>query len=428
VKGHPDWSIGINLNSAIEFDRLDWLRGLLGLGVPVDVRSTDFAVPTRGATGLMVAAFWKRLASARTLLEAGADANAVDQRYWTPLMHAIEPTEGISMVGYSGRPDDALAVVNHLINAGANVNQRTRRGWSALMLAILADRPQITERLTQAGALPEGREQAHFFRACGRGDIEAIERAVRAGADVNALGEPFGETALNRACYWQAQTEVVEALLKAGADVNRKSLGGRTPLMTAAGIEDHNWSEAHPRLVERLIEAGARLEEEDDEGMTALCLAEAEGHEQAADLLRGAGALERSRAFSKREVDIGSVRSAIQHADTGAPTYSSGSSMKWLMEWLACNPPRPLLNEGLLYAAAHGNPAVVGRFLEAGADADYWSALGETALKNAAACGRGLAIDILIGLPTFPGDAAVAARWARAEGHVEIAEKLEGLQ
>jgi ankyrin repeat protein len=68
--------------------------------------------------------------------------------------------------------------------------------------------------------------------AAGQGDLAAVTRALRDGADVNYSPDNSGNTALAAAAA-AGKVEVVRALVAAGAKVNKTYAGGWTPLLSA---------------------------------------------------------------------------------------------------------------------------------------------------------------------------------------------------
>ncbi len=85
------------------------------------------------------------VACVRALLRAGADPNALDREYGTPLIIAAR--------------GGSLPVVRMLVNAGADVNLRHPCGWSPLERAVLyPGYPQVVRLLLQHGADPAARD------------------------------------------------------------------------------------------------------------------------------------------------------------------------------------------------------------------------------------------------------------------------------
>jgi len=98
-------------------------------------------------------------------------------------------------------------------------------------------------------------------KAAGNGDLEAIERHIKAGTDLNQRG-PDQSTPLMTATTF-GRVEVAKALIGAGADLNMKSKDGSTALVGASFF-------AHPEIVEALLEAGADPNIRNNDGVTAL--------------------------------------------------------------------------------------------------------------------------------------------------------------
>ncbi|KAJ2905009.1 hypothetical protein MKZ38_006665 [Zalerion maritima] len=92
-------------------DTLRQLPRMLSKGT-IDLRATD----EQGRTALFLAAKWKNLALARTLVEAGVDVNAIDS--W-----------GDTAITYSARADDAL-ILDFLARQGARVFNDKFKGYS----------------------------------------------------------------------------------------------------------------------------------------------------------------------------------------------------------------------------------------------------------------------------------------------------------
>lgn len=257
------------------------------------------------------------------LLAAGADVHARDGGELTPLHHAAR----------SGTPKVARA----LLGAGADVDAWAKGfyidwgwGWTPLHLAAKSNPdPEVARVLVEAGAdLQAPGEESYFhgntplhyagdnanpdvaaallsagadvgaLSATGRTPLHeaaanasspaTIELLVAAGADVNTL-DSRGYAPLHSAAYYNPRPEIATALIAAGADVNARDPHGyvppgraanhRTPLLMA--LYRGGWSMGGQPMptgrsvpvVEVLVRAGAKVEQADESGLTALHMA-----------------------------------------------------------------------------------------------------------------------------------------------------------
>ena len=158
-----------------------------------------------------------------------------------------------------------------------------------------------------------------LHRAVRKLDVDALRRALAAGANVDALSVS-GETPLYVACHttptWPAightvtpgtwkekireREAIVAALLRAGANVNAQCSGGITPLKNAV------WDRHGPPsdIVTQLIAAGADIEAADSNGFFPLYTAAQHGRGATVSQLLAAGA-----DPHRRSVFLGGLRS-----------------------------------------------------------------------------------------------------------------------
>ena len=114
------------------------------------------------------------------------------------------------------------------------------------------------------------RQATGLIRAAKAGHTEVVRELVKAGARLEAK-DVDDMTALVVACQ-NGHIDVVRALLAARADVHTRDKWQQTPLNNAA-------AEGHEAVVRMLVhEAGARLEDRDVMGGTALFLSCQNGH------------------------------------------------------------------------------------------------------------------------------------------------------
>jgi ankyrin repeat protein len=240
-----------------------------------------------GLTPLVFAAREGDLASAKALVDAGADVNQTTEYGWTPLLTATN-NRHYKLAGY-------------LIERGANPNIANKGGWTPLYLATDnrnieggdypvpkpdMDHLEFITFLLEHGAHPHARAKDNtltrtiftmqwfyeagatpFIRAAQSSDTALMRLLLDHGADPFASTDN-GDTALT-ACggigwvegvtYERSPKENLEAmrmLLDLGLDPNAANREGRTPLMGAA-------LKGRTDVVQLLVDRGARLDTRD---------------------------------------------------------------------------------------------------------------------------------------------------------------------
>jgi uncharacterized protein len=292
----------------------DVLKALIQNGADLNARSTLWPPekprpangnivskrPKGGLTALLYAAREGALNSVRELAAAGADLNLTEP----------DGTNALVMAIINAHYD----VAAFLLDAGANPNIADKSGRAALYAAVdmntldtSGTRPppqdndrvgplQMIQRLLAHGADPNARLKeappgrsisddpdpilrggtTPFLRAAKTADVAVMKLLLKAGADPR-LGSQFGTTALMAAAgvgleYGGNFTpevrslEAVKLCLDLGADVNAVNMDGLTALHGAA-------ARGADRIVQLLVDNGARLDVRDKKGRTPLDIA-----------------------------------------------------------------------------------------------------------------------------------------------------------
>ena len=188
-------------------------------------------------------------------------------------MHRRSNAGGILSTGLLGGEVQCGGPCRFWVSAVRRPGRRSPR-WTGIVSAAIL--PLLLLGLSGGGSSP-------VADAAQRGDIEAVRRLLRDGADVNAA-QGDGMTAL----HWAAQRgdgEMGEVLIYAGARVDAGTrIGHYTPLHLAARA-------AHAAMVELLLRAGSDPDARTtNSGSSPLHLAARSGNAQVIGLLIDAGA------------------------------------------------------------------------------------------------------------------------------------------
>ena len=127
-----------------------------------------------------------------------------------------------------------------------------------------------TAKVVHPEAKPSAKEDTQtpaidIGKAAGNGNLEAIERHIKAGTGLNQRGSDQSTPLMTAATF--GRVEVAKALIEAGADLNMKSKDGSTAMLIASFF-------AHPEIVEALLEAEADPNIRNNDGATALDVAQ----------------------------------------------------------------------------------------------------------------------------------------------------------
>ena len=324
----------------------DAARALIEHGADVAARSKA------GFTALLIAAREDDPALVGDLAAAGADVNAVAPDGTTPLHVAV----------VRGHAALAVALLEHGADPNADGPGYTALHWAAgswhteltgrlrgidtdgdpewrSLNGVRAGKPALVDALLTHGADPDARLGRHppqfgfasqrfrvsllgatpFLLAAMDANVEVMRRLVAAGADTRAATDEnntplmvaagLGQVPAETRVTGDRALEAVELVLELGADVNAVNLRGRSALYGAAHIR----SDA---IVKLLVDRGARVNLEDDRGVTPLMVAEGGGHillpglggGSTADLLRSFGSDETVRASFIENFSQGAIR------------------------------------------------------------------------------------------------------------------------
>ena len=211
------------------------------------------------------------------LLDGGASLASRDRQGATPLTHAAN----------SGHVD----ILELFLARGAVINARDLDGSTALFVAAERDNQLVVQSLVAHGA------DVNFPGRSGLTPIEAAaymgnEAIVRLLLDKGADPKQTDATGKAPICYAVARgyANVARVLLDHAIDVNARYGNNLTALMWAAGHEDAAGSSDMAQVLELLINRGARLDDQDNRGRTALMIAASIGHEKVVGALVAGGA------------------------------------------------------------------------------------------------------------------------------------------
>jgi len=214
---------------------------------------------------------------AREVMDLGASVDARDRMGARPLSHAAR----------SGH----LEMVELLLKRGAPIDARNLAGSTALFFAAERGHATVTRRLIEAGA---------DVNLAGRSGVTPLSAAAYAGSDAivaalldhgadPSVPDDTGKPALVYAAA-AGHLDSVTRLLGRGVDVNARYPHDLTLLMWAAGADEGVREDAVMKLASALLERGARIDDQDDRGRTALMIAAEGGRSQVVDLLLARGA------------------------------------------------------------------------------------------------------------------------------------------
>ena len=424
-----------------DLDQPKIVRLLLAAGAPLNSRDDD------GKTALIYASSFGSPETVDVLLAAGAEVNS-RSKYGVTALHVA-----------SKRGD--IAIVRALLNSGADPAQQNRRRESPVMIAeraghkevaaLLCEQPgvrcleweEVTARVDDPAASPKtnravspGDEEVAYYwipgakseqvisdqlqqgklneylkRVMNANDVEAVAKALDAGADPSSrvwrrfpalIGaaerrqhrimtllleagadanceDSNGSTALHRAVL-AGDPAGVRLLLKAGANIDKQNDRGECPLHTAIG--------GTPEVVRALVDARADVNCRDANGLTPVSFA--------ADDPATLQILLDERPWFSGPVDVNvPIRGCHVCTPLMAAVRNVDSVKRLLKAGAKVNVRDPQGRTPLILAAQKGVGAAIPVLIDAGADLEARSTDGRTALAHAAAHGSSEVISLL---------------------------------
>jgi ankyrin repeat protein len=250
--------------------------------VVMEYLNSGFDINTRSQpweTALDMAVAYGQVAMIRTLLEQGAALNPDDGQRYTTLTTAIHLSNRRRWMGLSPVPNSEPLQL--LLAAGAKCN---------LVDAVLLNDLDLVRKILEEGGDPNDGEDDYFgpvlMEAAIFGHIAMVDLLLDFGAHIEATDD-LGQTSLWMAAS-EGHIEVVIRLLDRGANLQEAwpSRGcDRHPLL------DETARRGRLEIIRHLIGRGADLHAASRyDDLTPLARAIREGDDEAASLLRQAGA------------------------------------------------------------------------------------------------------------------------------------------
>jgi ankyrin repeat protein/WD40 repeat protein len=248
------------INSKDELLIVKLLTEFLKAGVNIDHKNSN------GYTAVLIATEHNKKALLKVLLDKGASPDLPNNSGWTALMQAIN------------MGDEAL--FNLLLSANASPNVKADDGWNALHLTVNKSNKgsdEVNSLFAKAllkngadkNAQTNGGETAVSL-AVFNNRIKVFDVLIESGVDLN-LSAKNGWTPLMRAVNL-GYVDMATAILNAKADVNKAENGGWTALHLTVDANTRSSERINLQLAKLLLANGAKIDQENNGGNTALSL------------------------------------------------------------------------------------------------------------------------------------------------------------
>ena len=368
-------------------------------GAEVDAKDTS-----QGRTALMLASFQGHTDVVRALLAEGADVNLQNNDGITALMIASQRGHtaivrlllandaevNLKSIKQGGTALIAASLGGHteivqiLLANGADASIQDINGETALSLAT---KPEIIDllkkaKITQDASVVNPQLDAEFLKAVESGDLQKVQDLLDQGANVNAK---VADHPLLRAAREDAGAANLRRLL--GKSVSEGEIVfDRTALMIAS-------KNGHLGVVQLLVEKGANVNAKDEDGKTALDIAETP---EIKEYLRSNGAKSGSdpAAMGRRITNLSASLLTALTLSTVSPEITLGQGLS-----VEYDQDGEQFNNGILLriAATVGNTAKVEELLRQGVDVNTKEPkTGTTAIMPAALMGHLDVVKILV--------------------------------
>lgn len=299
-------SLNLQLISAIKAKELQRVQELLAAG----------ADPTKtlelgGITPIAIAAMWGATEVIRTLLQAGAEVDAVTSKVTIPNTSPIQIAIDSTPVILAARCGWAFTVAA-LLEAGADLYRKDNEGLSAYDWACINNFKSVQNVLCQAelNATNEDNDTI-LMNVAARCQVQLMQILLDRGAEVNIISKD-GYTPLARAAgatHWVWVNDFHEELTEFGRTREYTEQGVRElrPLpeeyilktiaaLLAAGADPNLPNHTTPliqsvrygnlKVIQALLNAGARVDIPQKDGYTALDIAQLYRQDKALELLQ----------------------------------------------------------------------------------------------------------------------------------------------
>jgi ankyrin repeat protein len=214
--------------------------------------------------------------------------------------HAQTPPSAGERAAYTGLLAAAArgdaAAIEKLTAGGARPDVRDGHGRTPLHVSAYGAHHQAMRALVAAGADPNALENDRYdivTIAAVANDLPTLELALTLGTSPRNVTSRYDGTALIAAAHL-GHVEVVRALIRAGAPLDHVNNLGWTALIESIVLGDGG--PRHTETLRALVDAGANVNLPDREGQMPLALARGRGYEPMAEILRRAGARQRTSA------------------------------------------------------------------------------------------------------------------------------------
>lgn len=329
-------------------------------------------------------------ASVFTLLQTGAEINARDERGRTAVMAATHANQ--------------VNTVRALIESGADINIRDNRSDNPFLYASAEGLTEIVNLTIESGAdtrLTNRFGGTALIPAAERGHVEIVrDLLTRTDVDVNHVNN-LGWTALLEAIILSnggdQHQQIVQLLVDHGANINIPDKDGITPLeharargftvieqilLTAARARDQGLilaaEQGDMERVRQLLEQGASVMAQDEQGKTALIVAAYQNNLSIADLLIQSGADVNVQDNTKQSAYL--IATSEGYLDLLRLTLQAGANVHSKDSYNGT---------GLIRAAERGHVEIIKELLKTDIDVNHVNNLGWTALLEAIILGDG---------------------------------------